>query len=82
MSAKLAEVLHMSPNADFGAKVEIIDTGELATRTKLPASWIRSHCQPRCPAEERIPCLRFGKYVRFEWGSPQLSEWLASRRSR
>jgi len=82
MSAKLAEVLPMSPNAEFGPKVEIIDSLELATRTKLPASWVRAHVQLRCPIEERIPCLRFGKYVRFEWNSPQLNQWLASRRAR
>jgi hypothetical protein len=85
MSAKPLTVLGQSRVVDFPQKpaaVEIIDTSELAARTKLPASWIRSHCQPRCPVEERIPCLHFGKYIRFEWNSPQLNEWLASRRTR
>ena len=82
MSAKLAEVLPMSPNADFGTKIELIDTDELASRTKLPKSWIRSHCQPRCPEADRIPRMSFGRYIRFAWGSRELSTWLESRKVR
>jgi hypothetical protein len=60
---------------------EMIDSAELAARWRVPESWIRNRTRARTPKEERIPCVRFGRYVRFEWGSPQLSEWLATKRS-
>jgi hypothetical protein len=61
--------------------VEIIDSGELATRWRVPESWVRSATRERTPKDQRIPCLRFGRYVRFEWGSPVLEKWLAAHRS-
>jgi hypothetical protein len=57
--------------------VEIIDARELARRWSLPESWIRD--QVRSRAEDPIPHIRFGKYVRFQWNSPQLAEWLKRR---
>jgi hypothetical protein len=54
---------------------EIIDAAELAKRWGLPESWVRSKTRTR--AIDRIPCLRFGRYVRFAWGSPELAKWLA-----
>lgn len=60
---------------------EIIDSGELAKRWRLPESWIRSYTRERTPREQRIPCLRFGRYVRFEWLSPELEAWIAAHRS-
>ena len=59
---------------------ELIDSAELAARLRLPESWIRNHTRVRTPKEERIPCVRFGRYVRFEWGAPQLTEWIAKQR--
>jgi hypothetical protein len=56
---------------------EIIDCPELARRWSLPVSWIRD--QVRARAKDPIPHLRFGKYVRFRWGSPELANWLAAR---
>src|SRR5438445_13101577 len=53
---------------------------ELATRWKVPESWIRTRTRQRTPRAERIPCVRLGRYVRFEWGSPRLEEWLARQR--
>jgi hypothetical protein len=57
--------------------VEIIDTDELAKRWRLPPSWIRD--QVRSRSTDPIPCYRFGRYVRFGWGSPELDQWLKSR---
>ena len=57
---------------------EIIDSAELAKRWALPESWIRD--QVRSRAVDPLPCLRFGKYVRFQWGSEPLEAWLARRR--
>jgi hypothetical protein len=61
--------------------IEIIDSGELAKRWQVPESWVRSATRERTPRAERIPCLRLGRYVRFEWGSSDLEKWLAAHRS-
>ncbi len=85
MSPQLAEVLRMSPTSGFeqkaGPAVQVLDTDGLAAKLDLMPSWIRSHVQPRCPKEERIPHVRFGRYVRFLWGSPELTAWLESRKA-
>lgn len=60
---------------------EIIDSIELARRWQVPVSWVRSQVQPsRTPTAEQIPHVQFGRYVRFEWGSPALEAWLAGHR--
>ena len=59
--------------------IEIIDSKELASRLNLPESWVRDAVRRR--ARDPIPHLRFGKYVRFAWGSPELTEWLKQRSS-
>lgn len=59
---------------------EIIDATELAKRWSVPESWVRSATRERTPRARRIPCLRLGRYVRFEWGSPELREWLNKHR--
>lgn len=58
-------------------QIEYIDCRELASRWNLPVSWIREHVQPRYA--NPIPHVRFGKYVRFRWGSPELEEWAERR---
>lgn len=57
---------------------ELIDSKELAIRWRVPESWIRDAVRSR--AADKIPHVRFGKYVRFEWGCPDLDAWLARRR--
>jgi hypothetical protein len=57
---------------------ELIDAQELAARWKLPVSWVRD--QTRTRASDPIPCIGFGRYCRFEPGSPDLNEWLDRRR--
>lgn len=60
---------------------EIIDARELASRWKVPASWVYAYSRERCPQAERIPHVRFGpRYVRYEWNSPQLEAWIAAHR--
>jgi len=58
---------------------ELIDSAELAARWRVPESWIRNRTRSRTPISERIPCVRLGRYVRFQWGSLRLSEWLAKK---
>ena len=60
--------------------VEVIDSPELAKRWRVPESWIRSKVRARTATAEQIPHLQFGRYVRFEWGSPVLETWLAGHR--
>jgi hypothetical protein len=68
------------PGADQPTtQVEILDAAELGARLKLPKSWILEATRSR--AVDPIPCLRFGKYVRFRWGSRELAAWLERRAS-
>jgi hypothetical protein len=71
-----SSVPEMSSKVQFQA-VEVIDAPELARRLRVPESWIRNRTRARTPADERIPCLRLGRYVRFEWGSSRFQTWLA-----
>jgi hypothetical protein len=43
----------------------------------LPPTWIME--QTRSRAVTPIPHLRFGRYVRFQWGSPELTKWMHDR---
>ncbi len=67
-----------SSAAPSGLPYEILDSKQLAARLNLPESWIRDQVRKR--AEDCIPHLRFGKYVRFAWGSPELAGWLERRK--
>lgn len=58
---------------------EVVDSAGLAERWAVPETWIRE--QTRSRAEDAIPCVRLGRYVRFEFGSPALQEWWNRRRS-
>jgi len=78
MESKMTDVPLMSHERENGSG--LIDSAELAARWRVPASWIRNRTRVRTPKNERIPCIRLGRYVRFEWGSPRLAEWLARKR--
>jgi hypothetical protein len=56
---------------------EFLDSKELAVRWNLPESWIRE--QVRSRIVDPVPHIRFGKYVRFRWGSPELEDWAERR---
>jgi hypothetical protein len=56
---------------------EVIDAAELAKRWRVPESWIRE--QTRSRAGDPLPCVRLGRYVRFQWDSPRLLEWFQRR---
>ena len=78
MTPETADVPKMSQAGGID-RLELIDSAELAARWRVPESWVRNHTRERTPKEDRIPCIRLGRYVRFEWGSPRLTEWLAKR---
>jgi len=79
-STQLVEMEAAKPNGvqalSEKATFELIDATELARRLSLPASWVRSHTRARTLDE--IPCIRFGRYVRFRWGSSELEKWIAA----
>jgi len=56
---------------------EFIDSGELARRWGVPVSWVRDQVRGR--AEDPLPHVNFGKYVRFLWGSEGLELWIRRR---
>jgi hypothetical protein len=58
-------------------RTEFIDSVELARRWSVPVSWVRD--QVRSRAEDPLPHISFGKYVRFLWRSPDLEAWVARR---
>ena len=56
---------------------EFINCGELARRWDVPVSWIRDQVRRR--AEDPLPHVNLGRYVRFLWGSPELQAWIERR---
>ena len=58
---------------------EVIDAAELAARWRVPKTWVLE--QTRSRASHPLPCIRLGRYVRFEWGSPELLKWWAARKN-
>jgi hypothetical protein len=56
---------------------EFIDSEELARRWHVPVSWMRDQVRKR--AEDPLPHVSLGKYVRFLWGSPALELWIRRR---
>ena len=64
-------------DSDKFTQYEFIDSKELALRWNLPESWVRE--QVRSRSTDPIPHIRFGKYVRFRWESPELEGWAERR---
>lgn len=78
MNPKQRDVQDMSRANGFTSGFEIIDAPELSGRLHVPVSWIRQRAtSSRFRQQERIPHIRFGRYIRFLWGSPELDAWLA-----
>jgi hypothetical protein len=78
MSLEMPDVPLMSRTRGNGP--ELIDSVELAARWQVPDSWVRNRTRVRTPREQRIPCVRLGRYVRFRWGSAELEDWLEKQR--
>ena len=77
MSAQIATLRKLEIEQPTTDAIEIIDADELAAKLKLPKSWILEGTRSR--AVDPIPHLKFGRYVRFRWGSAELTEWLERR---
>jgi hypothetical protein len=61
-----------------GTTTELLDAAGLAARLNVPPTWVREMSRRR--TQDRLPCLKLGRYVRFEWGSPALDAWISRRR--
>jgi hypothetical protein len=77
MTSKSSDVREVSAKSGSTSAIEIIDAPELARRLQVPASWVRQRATgSRFLREQRIPHIRFGRYIRFRWGSAELKAWL------
>ena len=54
-----------------------LDCKQLAERWNVPETWIRERVRRR--SADPLPHVRFGKYVRFRGGAPELEEWAQRR---
>jgi len=81
LKATLWARLAMNPSATSSAldQPELIDSPELAKRWSVPESWVRDCVRTR--SADPIPCVRLGRYVRFQWNAPELTEWFERRKS-
>jgi hypothetical protein len=72
---------HLGSNKTVAeATCELLTPAELASRLRVPVSWIREGTRSRnLVGEDPIPHLRLGRYIRFRWGSPELEAWLKRR---
>jgi hypothetical protein len=61
------------------AHFELLTPVELAEKLKVPVSWVRDRTRSRDLQGDVIPHLRLGRYIRFQWGSPELEAWLKRR---
>jgi excisionase family DNA binding protein len=52
----------------------LLTAKEVGERLSVPETWVRQESR-----EGRMPCLRLGRYVRFDW--PAVVEWLAEQRA-
>ena len=59
------------------ALFELLNAEQLSARLNLPESWVREMTRSR--SSDASPHLRFGRYVRFQWGAPQLAAWISRR---
>jgi predicted DNA-binding transcriptional regulator AlpA len=51
---------------------QILTLAELAQRLKVSERWVYEKCRRRC--QNPLPCIRIGRYLRFDWVS--VSAWL------
>jgi excisionase family DNA binding protein len=62
------------PGANLVKAEDILTPEELAARLKVPDSWVYEKTRGRC--RNPIPCLRLGRYVRFDWTA--VAKWLSA----
>lgn len=65
------------PLSERRPEYDFLDCKQLAERWNVPETWIRERVRRR--SADPLPHVRFGKYVRFRWGAPELEEWAQRR---
>jgi len=58
---------------------KLVDLRALAELWNVPVTWLQHHTRSQCA--DPLPCIRLGKYVRFDLASPALATWLARRQT-
>jgi hypothetical protein len=71
------KTVRLIPTPDEVGGKTLIDSEVLAGRLNVPVSWVRE--QVRCRAMDPLPHFRMGKYVRFDWNSIELQNWISRR---
>ena len=56
---------------------EYLDSIHFAERLNVSESWVRDQVRKR--ASDPTPHVRFGKHIRYRWGSPELESWAERR---
>jgi len=77
VAGQIADLRRPIASEQPAIQIEYLDARQLGQRLNLPASWLLENTRSR--ATDPVPCLRFGKYVRFAWGSRELAQWLERR---
>jgi excisionase family DNA binding protein len=54
--------------------VRLITAELVAQKLGVKVSWVHEKTRQRCLEEERIPCVRLGKYVRFS--EAEIDAWI------
>jgi predicted DNA-binding transcriptional regulator AlpA len=53
---------------------DILTPAEVAARLKVPESWVYEKTRARC--RNPMPCLRLGRFIRFDWNA--VINWLTT----
>lgn len=56
---------------------QILTLSDIAERLKVSKRWVYEKTRNRC--QTSLPCIRIGRYLRFDWGD--VSAWLRSQSS-
>lgn len=54
--------------------MRLITAEQVAEKLGVKISWVHEKTRQRCPEQERIPCVRLGKYVRFS--EAEIDAWI------
>jgi excisionase family DNA binding protein len=54
--------------------MKLITAEEVAAKLQVKKSWVNDRTRERCPEQERIPCIRLGRYIRFN--EAEIDAWI------
>ncbi len=75
--SSMIDVERTANTRELKSRYEFIDCKQLATLWSVPETWVRERVRSR--TDDPLPHVRFGKYVRSRWGSPELEAWAQRR---